>query len=86
MRPHAFKMPLQVKLRVFDEEEKTIELPDDATTLTVKEWVRESTGVPESAQKVIVWGKGGRVLKNGDLLNSDPRFLDLKVFQAICGA
>jgi hypothetical protein len=45
MRPHALNMPLQVKLRIFDAEDQTIELPDDATVLSVKQWVAEYNGV-----------------------------------------
>ena len=78
MRPHALKMPLQVKLRIFDAEDQTIELPDDATILSVKQWVAEYIGVEPDQQRVIA-AVGSRVLKNEDRLNSNPQFLNLKV-------
>ena len=91
MRPHTFEMPLQVLLTVFDEPEETVELPDDATGLTVKEWVGEKYGidmVSRREQFVVISMKGGKVLKDDILLSSDPdgRFLKLKVVQRICGA
>ncbi len=78
MRPHAFKMPLQVKLKVFDLDEQTVEFPDDATGLTVKEWVRELTDVTVEQQRVVAV-QGGRVLKNSDLLSTNPKLLNLRV-------
>ena len=71
-------MPLQVKLRVFDAEDQTIELPDDATILSVKQWVAEYLGVQPDEQRVIS-AVGSRVLRNEDRLNSNPQFLNLKV-------
>jgi hypothetical protein len=76
MRPHTFEMPLQVLLTVFDQPEETVELPDDATVLTVKEWVYERVG--HRGLRVLTV-KGGKVLKCEDLLSSDSRFLQLKV-------
>jgi hypothetical protein len=78
MRPLALKMPLQVKLRIFDAEDQTIELPDDATILSVKKWVAEYNGVAPEQQRVIV-AVGSKVLKNEDRLNSNAQFLNLKV-------
>ncbi len=80
-------MPLQVLLTVFDQPEETVELPDDATALTVKEWVGEKYGILHddlSIMRVIVV-KGGKVLKNEELLSSDPRFLKLKVVNRTFG-
>ena len=76
MRPHTFEMPLQVLLRVFDQPEETVELPDDATVLTVKKWVYERVG--HVGIRVIA-RKGGKVLKNDTLLSSDERWLQLNV-------
>ncbi len=78
MRPHAFKMPLQVKLKVFEQEEQTVEFPDDATGLTVKEWVYESFGVHEPAQRLVAVQRN-TVLEDKVLLSSNPKFLKLKV-------
>ncbi len=78
MRPHALKMPLQVKLRIFDEEDQTIELPDDATILSVKKWVEDYNGVAPQQLRIIV-SVGSKVLKNEDCLASNPNFLNLKV-------
>lgn len=80
MRPHAFKMPIQVSLRLFDsEEEQTIELPDNATGLTVKEWVRDTCGLEVQKQKAVVFPGGTKVLEDGDLLSSDSQFLRIKI-------
>ena len=84
MRPHAFKMPLQVKLRVFEQDEQTVEFPDDATGLTVKEWVYESFGVHEPAQRLVAVQRN-TVLKNEVLLSSDPKFLHLRVIPCPIG-
>jgi hypothetical protein len=76
-------MPLQVLLTVFDSPEQTVEFPDDATVFTVKEWVRDQTGVDSTRVMTV---QGGRVLKNGDLLSSDRRYLKLKaVARGDCG-
>ena len=79
-RPHAFKMPIQVSLRLFDsEEEQTIELPDNATGLTVKEWVRDTCGLEVQKQQAVVFPGGTKVLNDGDLLSSDSQFLRIKI-------
>jgi hypothetical protein len=80
MRLNALKMPLQVKLNVFSAEEQTVEFPDDATVLTVKEWVYESFGVPVEQQRVMQV-TGNKILKNEVLLSTDPKTLNLKVVQ-----
>jgi hypothetical protein len=69
---------LQVTLAVFEQAEQVVDFPENATILDVKEWVNESVGVPPEQQRVIMV-QGNRVLKNGDLLNSDKKFLKLKV-------
>jgi hypothetical protein len=87
MRPHTFEMPLQVLLTLFDQPEETVELPDDATVLTMMEWVSEKYGIDVSKREQfkVISMKGGKVLKNDDLLSSDPRFLKLRIVQVICG-
>ena len=70
-------MPLQVLLTVFDQPEETVELPDDATVLTVKEWVYERFG--QQGLRVVTVKGGHKALKCEDLLSSDSRFLQLKV-------
>ena len=73
-------MPIQVSLRLFDsEEEQTIELPDNATGLTVKEWVRDTCGLEVQKQKAVVFPGGTKVLEDGDLLSSDSQFLRIKI-------
>ena len=84
MRPHTLEMPLQVLLRVFDQPEETVELPDDATGLTVKEWVSEKYGIevdPPGGELYVLAVRGGMKLKNEVLLSSGPdgRYLKLKV-------
>ena len=69
---------LQVTLSAFDQPEQVVDFPENATILDVKEWVNESVGVPPDQQRVIMV-QGNRVLKNGDPLNSDKKFLKLKV-------
>ncbi len=94
---HTFEMPLQVLVTVsksvpnpanpsgssFDEpEEQTVELPDDATGLTVKLWVSEKYDIevdPPHGRLVVICVKGGITLKDDSLLSSDSRFLKLKV-------
>ena len=75
-------MPLQVKLRIFDEEDQTFELPDDATILSVKQWVEGFKGIPTTEQRVIVV-VGNKVLKDEDRLASNPQFLNLKVIHLV---
>jgi hypothetical protein len=59
--------------------DETIELPDDATVLTVKEYVRDSTGI-EVGQLRVMTQQGARTLRNDEeLLSSDPRFLKLRI-------
>ena len=83
MRPHAFKMPLQVKLKVLfvdtggATEEQTIEFPDDATVFKVKEWASEQFG--DSIELKVFIAMGSKVLKDEELLSSDPKFLNLWV-------
>ena len=80
MRPHTFEMPLQVLLTVFDQPEETVELLDDATVLTVKEWVREKYGIDVRSMRVMA-AKNYKTLKNDVLLSSDSRFLKLRIVQ-----
>jgi hypothetical protein len=82
MRPRAFKMPLKVKLRVFDTEEQTVEFADNATILTVKEWIHESTGVEPEKQRIVLV-VGAKVLTNEVALSSDPKHLNLKVISTV---
>ena len=56
----------------------------DATVLHVKEWVHEKLGIPPVEQRVVVV-QGGRVLHKGVPLNSDKKFLKLKVVGAELG-
>ena len=73
-------MPIQVSLRLFDSaEEQTIELPDNATGLTVKEWVRDTCGLEVQKQKAVVFPGDTKVLEDGDLLSSDSQFLRIKI-------
>ena len=93
---HTFEMPLQVLVTVSasvpgsstvcssddQPEEQTVELPDDATGLAVKEWVSEKYGIevdPPGGRLVVIGVKGGRLLKDDRLLSFDSRFLKLKV-------
>jgi hypothetical protein len=79
IRPHAFKMPLQVKLNFYGQaEEHTIEFPDDATVLKVMEWASERSGMEVDRVKVTTV-QGAKVLKKEELLSSNPRFLNLKI-------
>jgi hypothetical protein len=71
-------MPLNITIQVFDEPEQIVEFPDNATILTVKEWVAESTNIPVEHHRIIA-SQGGKVLKNEDAVSSDQRFLKLKV-------
>jgi hypothetical protein len=92
MRPHTFEMPLQVLLTVFNQPEQTVELPDDATVLTVKEWVGDQTGIVEAPgtkiRVVAVNARPVKVLKDDVLLSSGPDglYLKLKVMcENVCG-
>jgi hypothetical protein len=90
---HTFEMPLQVLVTVsksvcssFDQplydEEQTVELPDDATGLTVKLWVSEKYGIevdPPHGRLAVIAVNGTKLLKDDRLLSSDSRFLKLKV-------
>ncbi len=69
---------LKVTITAFDLPAQVVDFPEDATVLHVKEWVLESLGIPPEQQRVILV-QGNRVLKNGDLLNSDKKMLKLKV-------
>ena len=89
---HTFEMPLQVLLTVHNQPEQTIELPDDATVLTVKEWLRDQTGIVEASgfeiRVVAVNARPVKVLKDDVLLSSGPDGLYLKlkvIFQSVCG-
>ncbi len=63
---------------MFEQGDQVVEFAENASILDVKEWVNESVGIPPEQQRVIMV-QGNRVLKNGDLLNSDKKFLKLKV-------
>ena len=65
-----------------DAEDQTIELPDDATGLTVKQWVAEYNGVAPEQLRVIAT-VGNKILKDTDRLNSNPNFLNLKVIHLV---
>jgi hypothetical protein len=66
---------MQIKLKsTLFAAEQTIELPEDATVLTLKEWVNEKWGIDVKEQ--IVYTSHGKELKNNILLNSNPRFLE----------
>jgi hypothetical protein len=87
-------MPLQVLLTVFNQPEQTVELPDDATVLAVKEWVGGQTGIVEAPEfnssrlRVIAVKAKGKVLKDDVLLSSGPDGLYLKlkvVHENVCG-
>ena len=73
-------MPLQVTLTFAFKGDETIELPDNATGLTVKEYIRDSIGLPVEQIKVVTT-QASKVVKDDTLLNSDPqgRYLKLKV-------
>jgi hypothetical protein len=71
-------MPLQVKLKCWDRGEQTIEFPDNATVLTVKEWVHKAFFHP--VERLIVrQGNNHMRLSDEDLLSTDPEFLNLIV-------
>jgi hypothetical protein len=71
-------MPLQVKLKCWNQGEQTIEFPDDATVLTVKEWVHKRFFEP--VERLIVHQeKYLSALSDEVLLSSDPKFLNLTV-------
>ncbi len=72
------KMPISVSLSLPQSSEVVVEMPDDATALTVKEHIYEKWGFPVGELKVITV-QGCRLLKNDDLLSSDVRFRKLKV-------
>jgi hypothetical protein len=58
--------------------DETVELPDDATGLTVKEYVRDSTGV-EVGRLMVSARQGAKLVRNDELLSSNPRFLKLQI-------
>ncbi len=71
-------MPLSVTLTFAFKGDETIELPDSATGLSVKEYIRDSIGLPVEQIKIVTT-QASKVVKDETPLNSDGRYLKLKV-------
>jgi hypothetical protein len=77
-------MPLRVKT-VFHLAEETVELPDDATVLTVKEWASNFYGLRVEEIRVATAIGVSRIPKDEELLSSNPKLLQLKIAERPLG-
>ena len=77
----SVKKVIKVHL-TYSSRDETIELPDDATVLTVKEYVSDSTGV-EVGQLRVMAAAGCKILRNDQFLSSNPRHLQLKIISPL---
>ena len=68
---------MQVRIKLLGEDQQIIEMPDNATGRSVKEWIHENYGIDPRHQRIISV-QGNKVLKDDTRLNSDQRFLNLK--------
>ena len=57
---------------------EVVEMPDDATAADLKQYIYEKYGIPVEELRIITT-QAAKLLKNDDLLSSDPRFRKLKV-------
>ena len=70
-------MPISITLTMTDSE-VVVEMKDDATAADLKKYIYEKYGIPVEELRIITT-QAAKLLKNDDLLSSDPRFKKLKV-------
>jgi hypothetical protein len=70
-------MPISVTVTIPDGD-VVVEMPDEATVLALKEQIEVKYGIPVGEIRLITV-QASRMLKNDELLNSDPRFAKLKI-------
>ena len=71
-------MPISVTVTIPDGEVYVVEMPDEATVLALKEQINVKYGFPVGEIRLITV-QASRMLRNDELLNSDPRFAKLKI-------
>ena len=71
-------MPISVTVTIPAGEVYVVEMPDEATVLDLKEQINLKHGFPVEEIRLITL-QASRMLKNDELLNSDPRFAKLKI-------
>jgi hypothetical protein len=76
-------MPISVTVTILDPPgDFVVEMPDEATVLALKEQINLKYGFRVEEIRLMTL-QASRLLKNDELLNSDPRFAKLKMILGV---